>query len=127
MNRVIKMDEEERLYKATYYNNLVEMIGLDNYKTTKVIKRLLHISDREWRKHVENIMHLYMYKYLDKMVVGTNKGYIYTNDPELIDRFLELKEKQFKSMAYNCYNLKKAQLHKDNYSIEDYIKDSLCS
>ena len=127
MNRIIKIEEEERKELAAYYEELIERIDLEDFKKTREITKYLNIGGREWRKHVENIMHLYMDDYMDKMVVGTNKGYIYTNDPELINRFLKAKEHQFKALAYNCYNLRKSLLHKNNYTIDEFLKDSLCN
>ena len=126
MNRIIKIEEGQRKELAAYYKGLVEQIGLNEYKKSWQISNRLNIGGREWRRHVENIMHLYMDDYMDKMVVGTNKGYIYTNDPELINHFLKVKEHQFKALAYNCYNLRKSLLHKNNYTIDDFLKDSLC-
>lgn len=126
MNRIVKIDEEQRKELVAYYEELIERINLEDFKKTREITKHLSFGAREWRKHVENIMHLYMDDYMDKMVVGTNKGYIYTNDHELINRFLKAKEHQFKALAYNCYNLRKSLLHKNNYTIDDYLKDSLC-
>lgn len=125
MNRVAKMTEDQRENLIAFYKEVLPQLDLDTHKKTKHIISFLNISGREWRKHVENIMHLYMYNYLDKMVIGTNKGYLLTDDTDLIDRFLKAKEHQFKALAYNCYNLKKAVLHKDNYTIDDYIHESL--
>ena len=125
MNRIAKMEEDQRKDLVSFYKEILESLDLSNYKKSKEITSFLNISGREWRKHVENIMHLYMYNYIDKMVVGTNKGYLLTGDTDLIDRFLKAKEHQFKALAYNCYHLKKAVLHKDNYTIDDYIHESL--
>lgn len=125
MNRIAKMEEKERNNLVVYYQELLERLDLDDYKTSKEITRLINMNGREWRKHVENIMHLYMYDYLDKMVVGTQKGYLLTNDKDLINKFLKVKEHQFKSLAYNCYNLKKAVLHKDNYTLEEFLTESV--
>lgn len=126
MNRIAKMDDKKRKEMAEYYQEMLGQLGLESYTKTSYIRSVLNMNGRTWRKHVENIMHLYMYDYLDKMVIGTNKGYLLTGDTELINRFLKAKEHQFKALAYNCYNLKKALSHKDNYSIDDYINDALC-
>ena len=125
MNRVAKMNEEQRQDIIAFYKEILERLDLSDYKKSRDITSYLGICSREWRKIVENIMHLYMYDYLDKMVIGTHKGYLYTDDKELIDRFLKAKEHQFKSLAYNCYNLKKSVLRKDNYTIDDFINESL--
>ena len=127
MNRVAKMNEEQRQDIIAFYKEILERVDLSTYKKSSEITSFLNIGSREWRKHVENIMHLYMYNYLDKMVIGTPKGYLLTGDTELINRFLKAKEHQFKSLAYNCYNLKKTVLHKDNYTIDDFISESLCN
>ena len=125
MNRIIKVEEDKRLEMAKYYLTLIKPLNLDTYKKSKEITTQLNISGREWRKIVENIMHLYMYNYLDQMVIGTNQGYLLTNDRELIDKFLKAKEHQFKALAYNCYNLRKSLLNKGNYTLEDFLKESL--
>lgn len=125
MNRIIKIEEGQRKELAAYYEELINRIGLDNYKKTREITKHLSFGAREWRKHTENILHLYIDGYMDKLVVGTRKGYIYTDNEELIKDFIDRKEHQFKAMAYNCYHLKKALLHKDNYTINDFMKDAL--
>lgn len=125
MNRIKNLNEEERKAKAEDYIDLINCIGLDEHKTIGRITSKINVNDRQWRKIVEDVMHLYMYGYVDKMIVSSPKGYILTNDPELINKFLKAKEHQFKALAYNCYNLRKALLHKDNYTINDFIKESL--
>lgn len=125
MDRVKLMEKEEREEMIDFYKELVELVGLDTYKTTKEIKNITGMNGRLWRTHVENIMHLYMYDLLDKMVVGNRHGYIYTDDKELIDRFLKAKEHQFKSLAYNCYNLRKSLNRKDNLTFDEYLKECL--
>lgn len=126
MNRIKVMKKEEIEEMIEFYKELVEKIGLDTYKTTKQITNITGMNGRVWRTQVENIMHLYMYDLLDKMVVGNRHGYIYTDDKELINRFLKAKEHQFKSLAYNCYNLKKSLDRKENLTFDEYLKDSLC-
>ena len=125
MNRIKNLNEAARKQLAEDYIDLANYVGLDDYKKMKVISHQIYIDDRKWRKIVEDLMHLYMYGYVDKMIVSSPKGYILTNDPELIDKFLKAKEHQFKALAYNCYHLRKALLHKDNYTINDFIEESL--
>lgn len=127
MNRIEKMNDEKRKAMAEYYKELLATLGLNTYKKTSYIRSVLNMDGRTWRKHVENIMHLYMYDYLDEMVIGTNKGYLLTGDVELIERFLKAKEHQFKALAYNCYHLKRALEHKDNFTIDDYITNAMCN
>lgn len=121
MNRIEVMTNEQKQNMADFYKDLISQIDLNSYKKTPAICDVLKISDREWRKHVENIMNLYRYGFLDKLIVGTSKGYIYTNDSNLILAMCKAKEKQFKSMAYNCYRLKKEILPIDNYSFNDFL------
>lgn len=121
MNRIESMSIEQRKEAAEFYKNLIDKIDLSSYKKSPEICEVLNISDREWRKHVENIMNLYRYGLLDKLVVGTSKGYIYTNDSDLILAMCKAKEHQFKSMAYNCYRLKKELLPTNNYSFNDFL------
>ncbi len=126
MNRVAKLEDEARKELASYYMEMISTLGLEEYKKSSEICAALNMNDREWRKIVEDISHLYMYNYVDKMIIGTTKGYLLTDDKELINKVLKAKEHQFKSLAYNCYNLKKAIKHKDNYTMEDYLIDNLC-
>lgn len=126
MNRVAKLEDEQRKELASYYMELIDPLGLDKYKKSSEICCTLNMCSREWRKIVEDLMHLYMYNYVDKMIVGTQKGYLLTDDKELINKVLKAKEHQFKALAYNCYNLKKAIQHSDNYTIEEFLQDNLC-
>ena len=124
MDRIKNMDEQERIELSKYYKGLVERLGLvENYVKSKVISDNLQITDREWRKHCENMMFLYNYRYLDKLLVGNQKGYIYTSDSRIIDDFLKAKENEFKSKAYNFYSTKKAIKQKDNLSFEDILSE----
>lgn len=121
MNRIESLDNDQRIEKANFYKDLISKIDLSSYKKTPEICMTLDISGREWRSYVEDIMNLYRYGLIAKLVVGTPKGYIYTNDPELILSMCKAKEKQFKSMAYNCYRLRKEVLPLHNYSFNDFI------
>ncbi len=126
MNRVAKLEDEQRKELASYYMELIEPLGLDKgYKKSFEICAVLNMCSRDWRTIVENIMHLYMYNYVDKMVLGTPKGYLLTDDKELINKVLKAKEHQFKALAYNCYNLRKSIQHSDNYTIEEFLQDNL--
>ena len=121
MNRIEAMNTEQRKEAADFYKSLINQVDLSSYKKTPEIIEVLQISDREWRKIVEDVMNLYRYGLLSKLVVGTSKGYIYTNDPDLILAMCKAKEKQFKSMAYNCYRLRKELLPLNNYSFNDFL------
>lgn len=123
MNRIEALDDSQRLEKAKFYKDLLNQIDLSTYKKTPEICEVLEVSGREWRACVEDIMNLYRYGLISKMVVGTPKGYIYTNDPELILSMCKAKEKQFKSMAYNCYRLRKEVLPLNNYSFNDFLSN----
>ncbi|EOZ2853503.1 hypothetical protein ACQQ4G_003113 [Listeria monocytogenes] len=124
MNRIERMSQEERLERADFYKELMKLIDLSSYKKTPEICEALGMCERVWRKHVENIMNLYRYGLLDKLVIGTPKGYIYTNDPDLILAMCRAKEKQFKSMAYNCYRLRKELLPLNNYSFNEFLSSA---
>lgn len=123
MNRIISKTEEQKKELASTYNMVIEQLGLNEYKKSKEISKELKITDRMWRKHTENIMNLYRLGYMDKVVIGTIKGYIATNDKNIIDNFLKAKNNQFKSMASNYYKLKKALIEKENYSIDDFVEE----
>lgn len=129
MNRIAKIEDQKIIEEMIDEYQLIidELGGLTDYMKSKDITKKLGINDRKWRKIVENIMHLYQHNYISQMIVGTNKGYILTDDKERIKKFLKAKEHQFKSLAYNCYNLRKSLMHKNNYSINDFLNDSLCN
>lgn len=129
MNRIEKIEDEKVIAGmiGDYQTIIDKLGGLDNYMKAKEITKILGINDRKWRTIVENIMHLYMHNYTSQMIIGTNRGYILTDDTELIKRFLKAKEHQFKALAYNCYNLKKSLLHKNNYTINDFLEENLCN
>ena len=121
MNRIEALTSAEKIEKADFYKDLVKKIDLSTYKKTPEICSLLNITGREWRTYVEDIMNLYRYGFISKLVVGTQKGYIYTDDPELILSMCKARERQFKSMAYNCYRLRKEVLPLNNYSFKDFL------
>ena len=127
MNRIEKIEDEKVIAEmiGDYQSIIDKLGGLDDFMKAKDITKQLGINDRKWRTIVENIMHLYQHNYTSQMIVGTNRGYILTDDQELIKRFLRAKEHQFKSLAYNCYNLRKSLMHKNNYSIDDFLKECL--
>ena len=121
MNRIEALSNVERHEKAQFYKDLIKQIDLSTYKKTPEICEVLNVTGREWRACVEDIMNLYRYGLFNKLVIGTPKGYIYTDDPNLILSMCKAKEKQFKSMAYNCYRLRKEVLPLNNYSFKDFL------
>ena len=121
MNRIEALSNVERHEKAQFYKDLIKQIDLSTYKKTPEICNVLDVTGREWRAYVEDIMNLYRYGLINKLIVGTPKGYIFTDDPELILAMCKAKEKQFKSMAYNCYRLRKEVLPLNNYSFKDFL------
>ena len=129
MNRVAKIEDEKVIEEmiGEYQTIISELGGLDDFMKAREITKILGVSDRSWRKIVEDVMHLYMHNYTSQMIIGTNRGYILTDDTELIKRFIRAKEHQFKALAYNCYNLKKSLLHKNNYTINDFLEENLCN
>ena len=106
MNRIEALSTAEKQEKAQFYKDLIKQIDLSTYKKTPEIYNVLDVTGREWRAYVE---------------VGTPKGYIYTDDPDLILSMCKAKEKQFKSMAYNCYRLRKEVLPLNNYSFKEFL------
>ena len=121
MNRIEALSDAEKHEKAQFYKDLIKQIDLSTYKKTPEICEVLDVTGREWRACVEDIMNLYRYGFISKLVVGTPKGYIYTDDPDLILSMCKAKEKQFKSMAYNCYRLRKEVLPLNNYSFKEFL------
>ena len=121
MNRIEALSNVEKHEKAQFYKDLIKQIDLSTYKKTPEICNVLDVTGREWRAYVEDIMNLYRYGFISKLVVGTPKGYIYTDDPDLILSMCKAKEKQFKSMAYNCYRLRKEVLPLNNYSFKEFL------
>lgn len=121
MNRIKNLNEDEIKELKEKYDELLKKIDLSKYKKSRSICRILKINSREWRKKVEDIMHLFTFGYYDKLIISNNKGYILTDDKELIEKYLIAKENQFKSLAYNHYHLKKAIIKKYNFNINDFI------
>lgn len=124
MNRIAKLNEDERLKFTTIYNTICNYIFTEDrfYKTPEILSKLQELdfefNDRTWRNVVENIMNLFIYGYLDKMVVGLNNGYKLTNDVEDIRMLLQKKRKQFISLAVNYNELAKAMGKRNNITFD---------
>ena len=125
MNRVAKWEDHQRKEVADWYKELLEKINLSDYTKYKHIQDVVGMSSRTWRYHVENILHLYMYGYLDKVVISSSKGYILTDDKHLIKEFIIRKRHQFKALAYNAYNLEKALSQSLNMTIDEFIGEAI--
>lgn len=122
MNRFINKSEAEIQSIVEYYDYFIELSGIkDKPLYSDEIAKYVGKCGRNVRHMVEDIMHLYMMGYLDKMIIGTKKGYIYTDDRDLILKVLKSREKQWKSMCYNCYHLMKKIYNQDNVTIDEYI------
>lgn len=124
MNRIAKLSEDERLKFTNIYNTICNYVFTEDrfYKTPEILNKLQELdfefNDRTWRNVVENIMNLFIYGYLDKMVVGLNNGYKLTNDVEDIRMFLQKKRKQFISLAVNYNELAKAMGKRNNMTFD---------
>lgn len=123
MNRIEKLTEIKRQRLAESYNYFLDVLNLIEYKKSDEICKELKVTPRMWRYHCENIMNLYRLGYMDRLVIGTTKGYIATNDKSIINKQLKAKERQFKSMAYNYYNLKKTIINDNDYTLETLFED----
>ena len=122
MNRITTLEESKKIELANKYKDMLSRLMIDDEPIkSKTICQVLKITDREWRKKVEDMQFLYMSDCLPKLIIGTNKGYVYTNNIEKIISFLEHKEHQFKSMAYNTYHLIKVISKKPNLRFEEFL------
>ena len=123
MNRINKLKlEEQKKALAEHYKELIDFAYLEDYYVkNKTLQILWGCEDRKIRIIVEDVLHLYLAGYLPKLIIGTNNGYIYTNDPEIVAPYLERKENHWKAECVNCYYLKKRFENKDNMTIKDYV------
>lgn len=124
MNRIKKLDENKRIKTALIYKTISDNVFTENryYKTDEILNILaqlgLEFSDRSWRKFVEDTMNLFIYEYVDKMIVGSTEGYKLTNNVDDIAKFLERKRNQFLSLATNFNKLAKAMGERNNMNFE---------
>ena len=122
MNRINKFEEEQKkdlANKYLYFINIAEMD--ERYVESKTLELLWGECGRNVRYIVEDVLHLYLAGYLPKLIVGTRYGYIYTNNPTIIEPFLEKKEQHWKSECINCYYLQKRFRNKNNMTMKDYL------
>ncbi len=123
MNRVIILeDEQARKDLAEQHLVLINMLDLENqYVRGDDISSLLNITRRQWNRIVEDVLHLYVAGVLDKLLIGTRKGFIYTNDEQLIDKFITARRNHFKSQAYNTYAVFKKFKNRNNATLEEFL------
>lgn len=122
MNRINKFEEEQKKDLANSYYFLIKLAELEErYVESKTLEILWGCSGRKVRTIVEDVLHLYLGGYLSKLIIGTHYGYIYTNNPEIIEPFLRKKEQHWKSECINCYYLQKRFNNKNNMTMKDYV------
>ena len=123
MNRIINLQEEQdRKDLANYYLSIIQFLNLEkNYVKGDDISSLLNIKRRQWNKIVEDVLHLYVSGVLDKLLIGTKNGFIYTNDEQIIDKFITSRKNHFKSQAYNTYAVFKKFKNRNNTTIEEFL------
>lgn len=123
MNRVIILENEQaRKDLAEQYMVLITLLDLENsYIKGNDISSLLNVSRREWNKMVEDVLHLYVAGVMDKLLIGTRNGFIFTNDDQLIDRFITARRNHFKSQAYNTYAVFKKFKNRNNATLEEFL------
>jgi hypothetical protein len=123
MNRINKYVEENKKKLANDYLNLIGLSYMEErYVKSKVLQELWGCNDRQVRYVVEDVLHLYLAGYLPKLIIGTHFGYIYTNNPEIVEPYLHKKEQHWKSECVNCYYLQKRFNNKNNMTIKDYVE-----
>lgn len=124
MDRIANLEHKKRVELATQYKSLISSLGLFNEKQTiyKLASRNLYVeenlSGRKFRKIAEDIMYLFIYDYLDFLIVGDKNGYFATNKQEELEAYLKKKHRQFLALSKNYYTLKKCLLNKINLSID---------
>ena len=117
MNRFIKLNNEDLKHTAEAYEEFIELCELDvRFVKSDEIRRTIGIRPRAFRRMVDTR------GLLPKMIVGTAHGYIYTNDVDLIQNEINHRVAQFKSIAYNWYQVQKKISHNDNLTLEDFLK-----
>lgn len=123
MNRIINLEQEQdRKEVASMYVNIIEGLGLNEiYIKGNVIAERLAITRRQWNRMVEDVLHLYVAGVLDKLLIGTRNGFIYTNDEQIIDKFITSRRNHFKSQAYNTYAVFRKFKNRNNATLEEFL------
>lgn len=108
---------------AKVYLKFIEEAKLDkNYIYAKDLAKVFGFTQtRSLRKVVEDVLHLYLAGYLDKVIVGTRHGYTYTDDVELLYKQYSERYNQCKSMISNCYYMLK-RIRNGNLSYKEFKK-----
>ena len=126
MNRVEKYTQEEIDSKIKVISLMVEILDMENrWATEKDVYEQFNMNGRTFRKLVEDNLWLYTMGYTNKLIISSNKGYTYTDNNTEIKDYLERKQNQFKSLAYNYYHLYRAVEHDDNLTIGDVIERTI--
>lgn len=124
MNRIARLSENDRIRTASLYKTICESVFVEDrfYKTDEILRSLLELgiefTPRSWRTFVENTMNLFIYEYVDKIIVGLQEGYKLTNDVVDIGRFLAKKRTQFLSLATNYNKLAKEMSKRNNMTFD---------
>ena len=123
MDRTKGIENDDLKVLALSCRMIIEVTGLEkDYVTSKEIEKEIGISGREFRRFVEDVLHLYNKGLMPKLIIGNSKGYIYTDDKELIQKAINARKHQFKSMAYNWYYVQKKINRDNNLTIDDFLK-----
>lgn len=123
MNRIINLQQEQdRKDLANYYLSIIQFLNLEeNYVKGDDISSLLNIKRRQWNRICEDVLHLYVAGVLDKLLIGTKNGFIYTNDEIIISKFIDARRNHFKSQAYNTYAVFRKFKNRNNATLEDFL------
>lgn len=122
MNKIKNINDEELKELAKTYKYFIGKLGLEErYVTGTEMAKILGCSTRAVRKLIEEMLHLYTRGLLPKLVIGTTKGYIYTDDKEIIEPIIKARINNFKSIAYNWYYVQKRISNNDNLKISDFL------
>lgn len=122
MNKIKNINDEELQNLAEMHKHFIKKLGLEErYVTGAEIADILGFSTRTVRKWIEEMLHLYIRGLLPKLVIGTTKGYIYTDDKEIIEPIIKARIKNFKSIAYNWYYVQKRISNNENLKISDFL------
>lgn len=87
-----------------------------------------NVNERAFRLEKEKWNKLYFEHKTDKCLVHSNEfGYKLTSNPKEIILMEADFIKRAKDMLYKAYNIKRARLENNNYSIEDFIEEQKSS
>lgn len=124
MDRIARLDKEERERLASQYKLYINNLGIteEPKKIHEIIKdfneRGYEITARGWRTLVEDVMYLFIYGEIDFLIVGSKRGYKATSEEADLNAFLKKKHNQFLALASNYHQLKKMCETRKNMKFE---------